>query len=383
MTRTPFKCSVAVSVLLVAVARSANLLAAPPLYPTELALGQALFQDKNLGADRTVACASCHQPTHAFSDARAVSLGVHHQPGTRNAPSLLDINEYQFFFWDGRAATLEQQASVPFLAPSELGFKDLSAVVERVEENPRYTAAFHKLTGHHEPLRFRDVAQALIAYERSLGSAPNALDRYLAGDRTALSLQARQGLALFEGRARCAECHLISASAAPLTDNRFHSSGVGLHAVSGQLGTLAAEAARLPPAERYARIESDPRWSALGRYLVTLDPKDIGRFRTPSLRNVVETAPYMHDGSIATLPAAVALELYYRGLKLGQPILLTANERAALLAFLDSLSSHGARINSPAVARARTGGQDRASDVDIRELTRTGRASAKPGREGA
>lgn len=309
-------------------------------YPNEIALGQALFQDKNLSANRSVACASCHQPDHGFADTRTVSLGVRKQPGTRNAPSLLDLGEYHSFFWDGRAATLAQQASVPFLAPNELGFKNLAQVVARVQQNPRYVAAFQALSGRSDKsIEFDDIATALIAYERSLGSSPNGVDRYLGGDQAALSPTAQQGLALFRGPAHCAECHLIIGTSAPLTDNRFHSSGIGLAAVSPELAKLAQQVAALPRAARYVRIESDPRWAALGRYLVTLDPKDIGRFRTPSLRNVALTAPYMHDGSVATLVQAVNVELYYRGLKLGHAIMLSVEERHDLLAFLQSLSS--------------------------------------------
>lgn len=308
-------------------------------YSNETTLGQALFQDKNLSVDRSVACASCHQPDHGFADTRAISLGIGKQAGTRNAPSLLDLGEYHSFFWDGRAATLEQQASVPFLAHNELGFKDLAAVVARVRQNFGYVAAFQALSGRSgKSIEFADIATALMAYERSLGSSPNEVDRYLGGD-AALSPAAREGLALFQGRADCAECHLINGTSAPLTDNRFHSSGIGLAAISPELGRLAQEAAALPAAERYARIESDPRWAALGRYLVTLDPKDIGKFRTPSLRNVALTAPYMHDGSVPTLAQAVDTELYYRGLKLGHAIILSLEERRDLLAFLRSLSS--------------------------------------------
>ena len=307
---------------------------------SEITLGKALFADKNLSADRSVACASCHQPDHGFADTRAVSLGVHGQPGTRNAPSLLDIGEYQSFFWDGRAATLRQQASVPFLAANELGFANIGQVLARVQENPRYLQAFQALHGGvHHSLQFSDIAGALMAYERSLVPSPNALDKYQAGDKTALSLSARHGLELFQNKADCASCHQMTASAAPLTDNQFHSSGVGLAAIGPDLAGLAKDAARQTPEERFQRIESEPKLATLGRYLVTLDPKDIGEFRTPSLRNVALTAPYMHDGSVKTLDQAVDIELYYRSLALGHPVILTPAEKQDLLAFLRSLSS--------------------------------------------
>ncbi|OYV48178.1 MAG: hypothetical protein B7X10_03450, partial [Burkholderiales bacterium 21-58-4] len=188
-------------------------------------------------------------------------------------------------------------------------------------------------------LKLSDITRALVTYERTLTAPPNALDRYRAGDRSALSLAAREGLVMFRGKADCASCHLIAGQAASLTDNQFHSSGVGLAAITPALAQLASAVAHMSQAERFEKIVSDPHIAALGRYVVTLNPQDIGKFRTPSLRNVTLTAPYMHDGSIATLPQAVDIELYYRGLALGHPILLSTVEKRDLLAFLQSLSS--------------------------------------------
>lgn len=307
---------------------------------SEKKLGQALFSDRNLSLDRSVACASCHQPEHAFADIHPVSVGVRAQKGTRNVPSLLDIDEYTFFFWDGRALTLEQQAQVPFLTANEMGFSNTAQVVERVRENPRYFRAIQAMHADaHHTLGFSDVVRALMAYERSIGTFPNSLDLYIAGDHAALSPSAVRGLEIFRGKAGCATCHAISATSAPLTDNAFHQSGIGLVAISPNLAKLAAAMARLPQGERFRNIESNSSLAALGRYIVTLNPQDIGKFRTPSLRNVAVTAPYMHNGSIATLDEAIDAELYYRGLKLGHPIVLSARERSDLRAFLNSLSS--------------------------------------------
>lgn len=305
----------------------------------EVALGQALFQDKNLSADRTVACASCHRPDHAFSDDRPVSAGVGRQNGARNAPSLLGVSQYSAFLWDGHAATLEDQARFPLLATNELGFRNEDEVVARVAENPDYVAAFRHLRhAGGGKLAFSDITRVLVVYERSL-SAPTPLDRFLAGDREALSTAARRGLNVFRDQAGCAACHALGTDAAPLTDNQFHLTGVGLHALGSRLGQIAATAARMDASDRFRRVESDPELAALGHYLVTLDPKDIGKFRTPSLRNVARTAPYMHDGSVASLEQAIDIELYYQGLERGGPVILSTDEKRDLLAFLQSLST--------------------------------------------
>ncbi|MHB1950553.1 MAG: cytochrome-c peroxidase [Acidiferrobacteraceae bacterium] len=305
----------------------------------QIAFGRMLFRDKLLSIDHRVSCASCHRPDHAFSDDRAVSRGVYGRTGTRNAPSLLDLRVYSVFFWDGHARTLAAQARFPFLARTELGLPNTHAVVARVEQSPRLIAAFRCPHNRRRPLRFRDIAQALTAYERTLGGRRNALDRYLAGDHAALSPAARRGLDLFRGKAHCVSCHRITARTAPLTDNRFHTAAQGLRAIGPELPRLTREAARLPKTVRLLESESNPKLAALGRYLVTLNPKDIGTFRTPSLRNVAETAPYMHNGAIATLRQAVAVELYYRALRLGHPIILSPRERHDLRVFLRSLSA--------------------------------------------
>ncbi len=309
-------------------------------YPNKVVLGRALFQDRNLSLDRTVSCASCHQVDHAFADSRSVSTGVDGRRGTRHAPSLLKIGEYRSFFWDGRATTLEQQARLTMFSTVECGFSSGAQVVERVEQNSSYVHALLTLDkSTSRRITISDVTDAIVAYERSLDAPRNALDRYLAGDKAALSLSARRGLEVFSGKADCAACHVISGRNAPLTDNQFHSSSVGLAAIARNLAALAAEVAHMNRTERFQKIGSDDQIAALGRYVVTLNPQDIGKFRTPSLRNVALTGPYMHDGSVATLTQAVDLELYYRGITLGHPILLSPTDKRDLLVFLHSLSS--------------------------------------------
>ncbi len=335
----------------------------------EIALGRALFRDKNLSIDRTTACSSCHKPSYALADDRPVSVGVYHRTGTRNAPTLIDVGQYKFFFWDGHANSLRAQAVFPFLARNEMGFSSKAQVIARVLENPAYRAAFRRLRpAAGVPVRFGEIAQVLAAYERSLRPAPNPLDRYLADDRAALSLAARRGLRLFRGKAQCARCHLITAHAAPLTDNAFHTSPVGVGVPGEQVGPLAEEAAHFSVRKRFLLVESDAPLAALGRYLVTLNPKDIGKFRTPSLKDVALTAPYMHNGSIPTLAQAIDVELYYRGLKLGYPIILSTRNRQDLIAFLRGLSAPLRKMPASIGLRCQRGlrtGALRAVTVDV------------------
>jgi cytochrome c peroxidase len=314
--------------------------ATAPVYATEIDLGHALFEDRRLSVDRSIACASCHAKENAFADGRKISVGIHSRQGTRNAPSLLAIGSYTTYFWDGRVSTLEDQALFPLTSDSEMGLSDPAEVVSRIREDDSYEQSFKVVYGvTSASLQFADIARAIVAYERSLAAEPIALDSYLSGNMATLSAEERYGLALFTGKADCSNCHRLSANAAPLTDNDYHGSGIGMPAIAQKLGELVQRLTRVSAAERYQEAQTDADVAALGRFLVTLDPKDIGKFRTPSLRNVARTAPYMHDGSIDTLERAIDIELYYHGLDLGYPIILSDVEKHALTAFLRSLST--------------------------------------------
>jgi cytochrome c peroxidase len=311
-----------------------------PRYSSQIELGRALFEDKNLSADRSVACASCHAEAHAFADSRAVSVGNRGRSGTRNAPSLLDLNLYSSYFWDGRVKTLEEQMTFPLSSPSEMGLSNSMDVIARVRESPGYLYAFNTLLGvPPAALNISNVISAISMYERSLKTEPNSLDDYLSGNKSALSTEAREGMQVFQGAAECGSCHRLSMQAAPLTDNDYHSSGIGMHTIAPKLATLVQRLVSLAATQRFQAAQTDPDVAALGRFLVTLDPQDIGKFRTPSLRNVARTAPYMHDGSVGSLETAVEIELYYRGRDLGHPIVLSDIEKQALLTFLRALSA--------------------------------------------
>lgn len=269
-------------------------------------LGERLFFDRLLSADQTLNCASCHRPDHAFADVSATSQGVFGRRTKRNAPSLWNAAYGKFFFWDGRIQTLEQQVVQPIINPNEMGLP-LEELVDRLREHPEYPEMFQAAFGG-EPTQDH-VARALASYVRTLRSGNSPADRYTLGDSNALHAGARAGFKLFQGKARCTECHIGPL----LTDERFHNTGVG--------------------------------WGGddLGQFGVTGKVEDRGRFNTPSLRNVALTAPYMHDGSLPTLEEVI--EFYDGGGKANpnqdpdiRPLRLTTEEKKALAAFLRSLT---------------------------------------------
>jgi cytochrome c peroxidase len=301
-------------------------------------LGRKLFFDTNLSADNTVSCSSCHQPARAFTDGREVSVGVHGRVGTRNTPSLLDVFDGEPLFWDGRRDRLEVAVLDPLTNSVEMANGDLADVARKLARSSDYRIAFQRAFSD-SAISATKVGVALAAYVRKQSQGQSAYDRYRLGDTAALSAEAREGLELFEGKAECASCHMLAAGR--FTDGNFHHSGVGISTVDGHLGRLTADSMRrdLKPDALGSAIGQDAELSVLGRFLVSKQAIDVGAFRTPSLRNVAMTAPYMHDGSIKTLEAAVDIEIYYRGISTGRPISLTVDERKHLLVFLRSLTA--------------------------------------------
>ena len=316
-----------------------------------IALGHKLFLDPRLSQPGTVSCSSCHQPTRAFTDGRPVSIGADKRVGTRNTPSLLDVSDGEPLFWDGRRDRLEVAVLDPLTNPVEMANGDLTEVTRKLSRRSDYRAAFRRVFPGADAISASHVGTALAAFVRSLQGGQSAYDRYRAGHTHALTAQAREGLLLFQGKAECAGCHRLAAGR--LTDGQFHHSGVGLGDVDAHLGQLTATAMRrdLKAGAIGSAVGQDAKLSALGRFLVSHQAVDVGAFRTPSLRNVAVTAPYMHDGSIKTLDTAVNTEIYYRGLSTGRPISLTVDERKSLLAFLRSLTAVlPTRVDQPEMA---------------------------------
>lgn len=318
---------------------------APP-NPSLAALGGKLFLDKRLSADGRVSCSSCHDPARAFTDGRTRAIGIKGHQGTRNAPSLFNVAYQGALFWDGRSPSLEAQARAPLTNRSEQGLADERQVVQILEGDPAYRSAFAEaFPGHGKRIGIEDVANALAEYERTLLAGNSPFDRYyFGGEKAAMPEAAVRGLALFQGRAACSTCHLIGEHDALFTDQKYHPSTTGLGAeVNADLPALAKKVLAARSSGGQAALDQmitdNPRIAALGRFNATQNPADIGQFKTPSLRNVALTAPYMHDGSIQNLPEVIETELYVRGAAMNYPIVLTQSEQQDLLAFLLALSS--------------------------------------------
>jgi cytochrome c peroxidase len=252
-------------------------------------------------------------------------------------------------FWDGRRARLEDQALDPLLNEVEHGLQNEAQLLQKLRASSRYASAFHAAYGISiAQITTQHVAQALAAFERSLVSRPSPFDRFLAGQRNALSEAARQGWVVFDQQAHCTRCHVVAThdDQRPLfTDNQFHSLAVGFGRVERKLPKLTA---RLVALRRDGRpvgreVLLDAELAELGRFAVTLDPHDVAAFKTPGLRNVALTAPYMHDGSVETLREAIDLEVYSRGTHGDRPLFLTPVERDDLVEFLEALTSDSVR----------------------------------------
>ncbi|TMQ33639.1 MAG: cytochrome-c peroxidase [Planctomycetota bacterium] len=278
-----------------------------PLTEAKVRLGRKLFFDPILSVDGKIACASCHQPDHGFASSTAVAVGVGSKRGRRNPPSLLNRAYGSAFFWDGRAATLEDQALHPIASPQEMGHT-VPEAVKRLQASKEYVALFQ--AAFPDGVTATNLARALASFERVLLTGNTPVDRFRAGQLQALNESERHGLWLYESRAQCWRCH----SGANFSDERFHNTGVSW-------GTTAD----------------------LGRYEITRQEADRGRFKTPTLRGLIATAPYMHDGSLATLEEVV--DFYNRGggknLNLDAvlaPLGLSKTDAADLVAFLKALS---------------------------------------------
>lgn len=287
-----------------------------PTTDEKVALGKQLFFDKRLSGDNTMSCASCHQPDRGFADGLARSRGAGGKQLDRNTPTVLNAALFEKLFWDGRASTLEEQALQPITNPDEMN-QDLDALEQELAAVPGYVKQFQALFG--TGVTRQGIAQALAAFQRTLLSGPSPVDRYLAGDASALSPQARRGLELFLGDAGCVRCH----HGPLLSDGKFYRVG--------------------------------PTFEDRGLATVSGVKNDVYKFRTPSLRNVAETAPYMHDGSLATLTDVVTY--YYRGIPFTAPgghapDVAPLSDRSfdeipALVAFLEALSGEVPKIEPP------------------------------------
>ena len=282
---------------------------ANPLRPEVVALGRSLFFDPVLSVDSTFACATCHRPEQGFTNRHPTSVGVHGRRGKRNVPAIFNRGYGRAFFWDGRITNLEEQVLQPIVAEDEMAMT-LGEATARLEEDEEYARSFRSAFSRR--VTVEDLARALASYVRTIRAGGSPFDRFVAGDSTALTELEREGLGIFQGKGRCVRCH----TGTNLTDERFHNTGV-----AWRDGVLHDE----------------------GRALVTGADGDRGAFKTPTLREVARTPPYMHDGSLATLEEVV--EFYADGGRANPfldrriaPLTLSDEDRRALVAFLTALT---------------------------------------------
>jgi len=278
-----------------------------PQTDAKILLGKQLYFDTRLSKDNTISCATCHSPAMGWSDAGPTSSGINNQRGGRRAPPVSNAAYSPLQFWDGRAPNLEEQAKGPIANPIEMG-NTHDVMLRTVGDIPGYVEAFKNVFGP-TPINIDMVAQAIAAYERTIVTTDSPFDRFVRGDRTALSKQEKRGLEVFNGKGHCTLCHW----GGYFSDGRFHNLGV-------------VPAAGAKPDE--------------GRQAVTKDPNDAGKFKTPTMRDAASRPPYLHNGTEKTL--ADVVRLYNRGGGLDDanldplmlPLGLSRQEIDALVAFM-------------------------------------------------
>ena len=284
-----------------------------PLTTEKIELGRALFFDKRLSNDNTVACANCHLAQFAFTDGKPVATGIGGQKGGRSAPVSFNRVFSSVQFWDGRAATLEEQSVGPFTNPIEHGFANYDEMLAKMKPIAGYRELFMQVFG--EDITIDNVGKAIASFQRTILSGNSPADRFDQGqEEGAISTDAQRGLLLFREKARCTKCH----SGFNFSDEKFHNLGIGW----------------------------DDNKVDLGRYMVTKNPEDIGAFKTPTLREIARSAPYTHDGRFKTLEDVV--NFYNKGgVKnphqdpLIIPLDLTEPEKHDLVQFLHTLNGEG------------------------------------------
>jgi cytochrome c peroxidase len=281
-----------------------------PQTPEKVALGDSLFHDTRFSSTGEVSCATCHDDAKAFTDAPlSVSEGIEGLSGTRNAPTVVNAGYFDTQFWDGRSPSLEDQALHPFLNPVEMGLETHDPILEIVRTDPYYVEAFTSVFGKSgDEITMNEVTQAIAAFERTKISADSPFDRwYFGGDKGALTAAQQRGFDIFINEGRCVSCHVVEQTQALFTDNRFHNIGVGINSIQDDVPKLAKAFLKADATMSEVDVEvlTDPKTSEIGRFVVTHTFDDLGAFKTPTLRNVAVTAPYMHDGSLETLRDAV------------------------------------------------------------------------------
>ncbi len=311
--------------------------------PERVALGRKLYFDKRLSDDGSVSCATCHDVTRGFTDQRPTSEGIGNQLGKRNAPTVVNAALLQTMFWDGRSPNLDHQATQPILNPVEMGMPDEATAMKAISGDAEYQEMFKKAYGRE--MNYQDLGRAIGAFERTLVFVDSPFRRFLAGDEKAISAEAQAGWDLFNGKGRCVACHPMNPSNPLGSDNRFHN--VGVSARHQDFEKLAGEALKIlkedTSEQKLDELAVGTDLSELGRFMVTHNRADIGSFRTPLILNAGITAPYMHDGSLATLWDVI--DHYNKGGEANlfldggiEPLALSEEEINQLVAFLFTLT---------------------------------------------
>ena len=288
-----------------------------PQTDAKVRLGAQLYFDTRLSADATISCATCHDPRTGWANPNPTDTGIGGQVGGRNSGTVIDAAYMRFQFWDGRAGSLEEQALGPIHNPIEMG-ETLENVISKLNAIPGYKQQFNDVFG--TDVTADGIAKAIASFERLIISGPTPYDRYLLGDESAMSEAAVRGLHIFNGKGHCTPCH----SGPVFSDQGFHNLGVGMNKETPDVG----------------------------RYSETKKESDIGRFKTPGLRNIAQTPPYLHDGSAKTLMDVI--NVYDKGGEpnahldpLVLPLRLTTREKEDLVAFMEALTGPVPQVEVP------------------------------------
>ncbi len=313
-----------------------------PMSAEKVELGKFLFFDPRLSGDGSLGCVNCHLPDQGWTTHTRLSPAYPSNSERRNSPTLINVAYDQTLIWDGRAPNLEKQALGPVKNPLHMN-QNIDFLIQELEVIPGYRNRFQKVFG--TGVTPDGISKALAAFQRTLVTADSPFDRYMKGEKGAMSESAKRGMDIYRGKARCTLCH-----AGPnFSDQKFHNLGDPDPDYMRDPKVLVAirfDAQRMGIKD-YQSLDKDP-----GRYLVTKNPADRGAFKTPTVRNATETAPYMHNGALETL--AEVIDFYDRGggddpnkSKLIKPLGLTQEEKADLLEFIKALTGKVPEVAKP------------------------------------
>ncbi len=325
-----------------------------PQTEEKIALGDRLFHDTRFSADGEVSCATCHEQAKGFTDNLPVSVGFNGLTGTRNAPTVLNSAYMKTLFWDGREADLEGQSMQPPINPVEGGLPNHAPILAVIRDDNEYVAEFASVFAvDAASITMTHVSKAIASFERSVVAGNSSFDRYYyGGEVEAMTAEQIRGLDVFINKGRCVSCHTIEQTQALFTDNRFHNIGVGFKQIRGKEQETAEQfiKAKREGVDVDVAVLTSRNVSELGRFAVTENITEVGAFKTSTLRNIDKTAPYMHDGSLATLEDVV--DFYNNGgrdkdtdplsgFQSGgiRPLNLSDTEKQQLVAFMQALTS--------------------------------------------